>query len=81
MRASLIKNLKGENGSNFIADTAAYTGNWDTIVALQAATAALVSDQIKGDLSAVPLPVGVPIYGRVTSITLASGKVMAYIAA
>jgi hypothetical protein len=33
---------------------------------------------MQGTLTSVPLPVGVPIFGLFTSITLASGKVIAY---
>ncbi|MEO6569467.1 MAG: hypothetical protein ABIO94_11945 [Opitutaceae bacterium] len=73
-----IANLKAELGGIYITDTAPHTGNFDTIIAVEAGVGALVSPTITGTLSAVPLPVGVPIFGLFTSITLASGKVFAY---
>ena len=42
--------------------------------------AALVSSNIDGTLSAVVIPEGLAVFGRFSSITLASGKVMAYYA-
>lgn len=81
MRSSKIKNLKGEAGSVYITDTTAHIANFDTVVALSAAVAAIEATNISGDLTAMVLPVGVPIYGKITKVTLASGKVMAYLRA
>ncbi len=65
------------------------------IIAHEAAVAALVTDKFgapegvaaangravtQGTLTAVVLPVGVPMFGAFSSITLASGKVTAYFA-
>ena len=79
-KGSDVTNLKGEDGGLYITDTAAHTGDFDCIIAHEAAVASLVSATVDGTLSAVVLPVGLPIFGRFTSITLASGKVMAYYA-
>jgi cation transporter-like permease len=72
------RNLKGEYGADYYADTSAHTGDWEAIQALEAAVAALVSTNVAGTLSAVPIPAGAIIFGRFTSITLSSGKVIAY---
>jgi hypothetical protein len=65
------------------------------VVALEAAVGALVSNRFappagqataqgelctQGTLSAMVLPVGVPVFGSFSSITLASGKVIVYYA-
>lgn len=79
MQSSIrISNLKGDSGGKYISDTTPTTGNFDAIQAVAASVAALVSSNITGDLSAVPIPAGAIIYGNYTSITLASGKVFAY---
>lgn len=75
-----VTNLKGEDGALYITDTNPHVGVFESIQALEAAVAALVSPNIVGALGAVPIPAGAIIYGRITSITLASGKVMAYTA-
>jgi hypothetical protein len=64
--------------SDVFADLVAHVGDWNEITALTAAVAALVSTEINGALGAVNIPAGVTIRGRVTSITLASGSVLAY---
>jgi hypothetical protein len=83
----------GYLGSVYITDTAAHEGQFGCIIAHEAAVAALVSGKhptlpgqdastasnvVEGTLTAVVLPVGVPMLGLFTSITLASGKVTAY---
>lgn len=73
-----IRNLKGENGSLLIADTAQHTGSWDSIQALADSVVNLVSDNMAGNLSAVQIPKGVVIYGSFTQITAASGTLVAY---
>ncbi len=74
-----IRNLKGEKGGIYITDTTAHTGDFDAITALETAVIAeLISDNITGTLTSVPLPAGATIYGRFSSIDLASGKVIAY---
>lgn len=73
-----VNNLKGEYGGLYITDTAAHTGSFEAILVHEAAVAALVSPNISGTISAVPLPAGMIYYGKFTSITLASGKVTAY---
>lgn len=67
-------------GSDFIDDTNAHTretrGGWNAIQAVATAVATVVDSGTTK--TSVPLPAGIIIYGQFTSITLASGKVMAY---
>ena len=78
MSAINIVNLKAEHGGKYIADTSAHTGIFDSILVLESAVADLVSSNITGTLTSVPLPAGVVVYGFFSSITLSSGKVIAY---
>jgi hypothetical protein len=77
----------GQLGSLYITDTGAHAGDWGAITALEATVVAtLVSGfrqdgttaVVAGTLTSVPIPSGCTIFGRFTSITLASGKVLAY---
>ncbi len=66
-------------GGLYIADTDAHAGDFDAITALEATVVAtLVSSNLTGTLTSVPIPAGCTIYGRFSSIDLASGKVIAY---
>lgn len=77
-----VRNLKGENGGVYIADTAAHAGDFDAIFAHEAAVIeALVSSNIAGSLAAVKLPAGATWFGRFSSVKLTSGSVTAYTAA
>jgi hypothetical protein len=73
-----VVNQKGEHGGLYITDTAAHTGVWDAIQALETAEATLVSTNLSGTLTSVPIPAGVTIFGHFSSITLAAGIVIAY---
>jgi hypothetical protein len=73
-----VINQKGEHGGVYISDTSVYTGVWDAIQALEVATATLVSTNLTGTLTGVPIPAGVTIFGQFSSITLSAGKVIAY---
>ena len=74
-----IKNLKGESGGVYIADTTVRNGTFDSITALEATViASLTSSNITGTLTAVPLPAGATLFGEFTAVTLTSGKVVAY---
>lgn len=77
-KALLVAEAPPQTGI-YITDTATYTGNFTRILVLAAAVGALVSDNIQGTLTGVVMPVGVEIEGRFSSITLASGKVIAYV--
>lgn len=81
MSPTKIKNLKGEKGGIYITDTSAHVGDFDSIQALEATVCDLVSATITGTLTSVPIPAGSIIFGKFTSVTLASGKVIAYNAA
>lgn len=65
-------------GALVISDTAAHDGNFEAVEAVAAAVARFYAPDTDGDLSAVPLPVGIRIPIVFTRIILASGKVLAY---
>lgn len=71
-----------DQGFEHISDTAPHTGNFCRIYAL--ATAVIASASVRGltagsnAFTSVPLPAGAYIDGQFSSITLASGRVIAY---
>jgi hypothetical protein len=67
-------------GAEFIDDTVAHAGRFGKIVALEdSAIASLTALDYTGNtLSAIPLKASCEIEGVFTSITLASGTVVAY---
>lgn len=74
----------GLNGGEYINDTAAHTGDFFCIVATEDTVLASVTSNIDNiaDLctgqDATTLPTNTAIYGRITSVTLTSGAVIAY---
>jgi len=67
-------------GAECIDDTAAHTGRFGKIVALEDSVINSLSaeDYTGNTLSAVPLKASCEIYGVFTSVTLTSGTVVAY---
>jgi hypothetical protein len=67
-------------GAEYISDTAAHTGRFSEIVALEdSVIASLTAQDWTGNaLTAIPLKATGEICGVFTSITLTSGKVVAY---
>ena len=67
-------------GFELITDTAAHTGRFGRLYALEATVinTATVQNASGNTFSAVPLPAGGAIDGLFTSVTLTSGKVVAY---
>ncbi len=79
--AKLVVVANRTNGGEYISGTAAHTGNYTAITALTTAVAALVSTgagALQGTLTSVTIPAGCTIYANISSITLASGTVIAY---
>lgn len=79
--AQMVLDMGNRLGGLYIADTVARTGQFGAITALEAAVANLVTTQNgiwQGTTTAVPIPAGTTIYGNFTTVTLASGKVIAY---
>lgn len=77
--SSLKSSAFGLNGSTYISGTSAVTGTFVAIQALaDTVVSTMTSTDIAGTLTSVPIPAGVTIYGTITSITLTSGKVIAY---
>lgn len=75
-KAALVFDCSLLNGSDFITGTAANTGQWSAIQGLAAAVATVIDNGTTK--TSVPIAAGVIIYGKFTSITLASGSVLAY---
>jgi hypothetical protein len=80
-----VTNLTGLQGGVVITDTNAHTPAtpntaFHAIVVLQQAVIAAIASNLTNDsaLVALTLPAGTIIYGRITSITLTSGVVIAY---
>ena len=77
--------LKGVNISYYpaakiINDTSAHTGRFGCVQALKdSEIATLVAENISGDLTSIDLKSNCKIEGVITSITLTSGTVIAYI--
>ena len=67
-------------GAEFIDDTAAHTGRFAKVVALEDSVIAtlVASDYTGNTLSAIPLKASCEMCGVFTSVTLTSGTVVAY---
>ena len=67
-------------GFEYISDTAAHVGRFHEVMALEATViaSAVVQNQTGNTFTAVPLGAGDSIKGVFTSVTLTSGKVVAY---
>lgn len=70
----------GGAGFELITDTSAHTGRFFRVYALEASVinTATVQNASGNTFSAVPIPAGGAIDGLFTSVTLTSGKVVAY---
>ena len=70
----------GQVGFELITDTVAHTGRFFRLYALEASVinTATVENASGNTFSAVPLPAGGSLDGLFTSVTLTSGKVVAY---
>ena len=67
------------DGGFLISDTEAHVGEWSRIQALSAAVVTLGAPGWTGAApTSIPIPAGVTIGGRFTSIQAASGTVIAY---
>ena len=65
--------------AKIINDTSAHTGRFGCVQALKdSEIATLVAENISGDLTSIDLKSNCKIEGVITSITLASGTVVAY---
>lgn len=67
-------------GAEYIDDTAAHTGRFGKVVALEdSVIAAISTENITGNsMAAAPLKASCEICGVITSVTLTSGSVIAY---
>jgi hypothetical protein len=73
-----IINQKGQLGSIYIDDTAAHTGTFDALQALEATVVAALTGNMTDFTAGMPIPAGSIVYGVFTSVTLTSGKIVAY---
>ena len=77
-----VYNLSGGNGSLYINDTAAHTGEFFAVQCTEATVFADLTGNMENESAlitdATSLAAGTVIYGRFTSIDLASGAVIAY---
>lgn len=79
----IMENSMGYNGAEFISDTVQHTSGTDLVYTCLHLLADTVISQINGSITGntitgVVLSEGVMLYGRFKSITLTSGKVLAY---
>lgn len=83
----ILESSAGWNGFEYISDTAVHTTSGSAVftsiqVTADAAIATLVSESpstITGNaISGAVIPKGVVVYGRFTSLSLASGTALAY---
>ena len=66
--------------AKIINDTSAHTGRFGCVQAIKdSEIATLVAENITGDLTSIDLKSNCKIEGIITSITLASGTVVAYL--
>jgi len=75
----ILEKMTAIDGGVYIADTDEHTpstGVFTQIYTLEATTLTLVGN-VTG-LTSVALPAGTPVLGAFTSLTLASGRVIAY---
>lgn len=71
----ILEQSIGSYGANYIANTDANTGLFCAITALETSVVTTIGNIA---LTTVTVSAGITIYGRFTSVTLASGKVLAY---
>ena len=74
--------ITGGNGGVLIDDTAAHTGSFFAIQAVGGAAAVINNSGTTSNIddfdATITIDSGQTVYGRYTSITLSSGKVIAY---
>jgi hypothetical protein len=74
----------GLNGGKYINDTASHTGDFFCIVAIEDTIIDSITSNVENlsDITAsqdnVTIAANSAIYGRITALTLSSGKVIAY---
>ncbi len=74
-----VVNQKGELGGKYLAGAGTHTGDIDAIFAHEDSVVSVVSTNITGTLTSVPIPKGAYWVGRFTSVTWVSGKITSYL--
>tara|TARA_R100000388_G_scaffold22778_1_gene17329 strand:- start:400 stop:621 length:222 start_codon:yes stop_codon:yes gene_type:complete len=65
-------------GAEVIADTNQHTGRFAKIIAMEDSVASIAGPELKGDVSNMTMKANTTVECVITSITLASGTVIAY---
>ena len=79
---NIEKQSFGQAGATYVSNTAATSGDYCAILAIEDATfTSLTWPELTGSFSGVLVPAGVTIYGQITAFQLSSGAVLAYHAA
>lgn len=79
-RGQWVGNLRGENGGDFVDDTAAHNGKWSCLIVEEDCVLTAITQPAIENASGrvgINYPQGFIIYGDTTSFQLASGKVFA----
>jgi hypothetical protein len=75
----VIAGVFGEDGGIIIQNTSAATGDFNCLYPLvDSVISAATLVGFTGSLAGLTLTAGIPFYGRCTSVTLTSGKIIAY---
>lgn len=79
-RARLVKvvNLDASKGGAYVTDTSTYVGDFKAIKAHEDSVVTVVSANMSGDLSAVPIAKGDTWFCECQSVTPVSGKITIY---
>lgn len=77
MNVGANRQLSGEYGGKYIADTNAHTGNWSEIYAVTNTVIASSTSNITG-LNGVTIVANQSIRGVFTAVQLTSGSIVAY---
>lgn len=82
MATNTAYSLTGGNGSTYVTDTSPVSGDFMAIQAVGDAAAVISNTYTTGNISGfssdITLAAGQTIYGRFSSVALASGKVLLY---
>lgn len=79
MNRDIMEETMGKNGFEFISDTLAHSGSFCAIQIVADTVFTALSPAPTGNtFTGVSMPTGTIIYGLFTTVTLTSGKVIAY---
>lgn len=74
-----IAGVFGENGGTIVTNTSQVTGDFNCVYPIEdSVISSCTTPDFAGSLNGLTLKAGIPFYGRVTALTLTSGKVVLY---